>query len=186
MKRIKKKSRYPFVGFLGFALRVVKSIIKTINPFFLRAVNYLLTEIVLYSVVLGLTFVFHLLGASNSLAFGLSIVTLILIGILVAIGFFSLFQSKLSKRRTLRTAFNKVRGEEKLADWISQTLAQKAPQEWEEYQDWLHDIFLARIQLLDRGFPVWKVRMITYWRLIGFCLTVTFIKLRRLAIRFRA
>ena len=80
----------------------------------------------------------------------------------------------------------KIRGEENLANWIAQNLAQKAPREWDEYQDWLHDILLDRFQMLDQGYPVWKVRMITYWRLVGFCLIVSLTKLRRLAIRLRA
>lgn len=39
----------------------------------------------------------------------------------------------------------KIRGEENLANWIAQNLAQKAPREWDEYQDWLHDILLDRL-----------------------------------------
>ncbi|MGK7936983.1 MAG: hypothetical protein AB4206_14495 [Xenococcaceae cyanobacterium] len=180
-----KKLTNSFSSLVRSSLRIVKASLKILAQLFWRGVTELLWEIVLFGVGLGLAFIFHSLGASNSLAFGLSIVTLILIGILVAIGFFCLFQSKLSRRRTLTNVRTKVRGEEKLANWMAQTLAQKAPQEWEEYQDWLHDILLDRFQLLDRGFPVWKVRIITYWRLTGFCLIVGLTKLRRLVIRLR-
>ena len=179
MRRIKKKLTNSFSGLVRSSLRIVKASIKIITELFRRGVKELLLEIILFGVGFGLTIFFSYLGVSNRLALGLSLVIVILICIL-AIRFFYSRKSKLARSRS------KVRGEEKLADWIAQTLAQKAPQEWEEYQDWLHDILLARLQLLDRGFPVWKVRIITYGRLTGFCVTISLIKLRRLAIRFRA
>lgn len=185
MGRITKKLTNSFSSLARSSLRMVKAIIKIITELCLWGVKELLLEIALFGIGLGLTVIFHSLGASDSLALGLSIITVILIAIASG-GFFSHRKSKLARRRTGTTAPTKLKGEEKLASRIAQTLAQKAPQEWEEYQDWLHDILLARIQLLDRGFPVWKVKIITYGRLTGFCLTVSLIKLRRLAIRFRA
>lgn len=179
-----KKLTNSFSSLVRSSLRIVKASLKILAQLFWRGVTELLWEIVLFGVGLGLAFIFHSLGASNSLAVGLSLVIVISIAIL-AIRFFFFRKSKLARSRTLITTSTKVRGEEKLANWMAQTLAQKAPQEWEEYQDWLHDILLARLQLLDRGFPVWKVRIITYWRLTGFCLIVGLTKLRRLVIRLR-
>ena len=185
MRRIQKKLINSFSSLVRSSLRRFKTIIKIITELFFRGVRELILEIALFGMGLGLTVIFSSLGVSNSLALGLSIVIVILICIL-AVRFFSSHKFKLARRKNLTTARTKVRGEEKLANWIAQTLARKAPQEWEEYQDWLHDILLARFQMLARGFPVWKVKMITYWRLTGFCVTVSLIKLRRLAVGFRA
>lgn len=167
------------------SLGIIKASSKIIPELIFRGVRELVSEIALFGVGFGLTIIFHSWGASNSLALGLSIVIVILSCIL-SIRFFSHRKSKLDIKRTLKTTRTKVKGEEKFANSIAQILAQKAPKEWEEYQDWLHDILLDRLQLLDRGLPVWKVRLITYWRLIGFCFIVGLIKLRRLAIRLRA
>ena len=175
MKRITKKLVNSFFSLARSSLRIATASIKIITELVRRVLKELLIETVLFGVGLGLTMFFSYLGVPNRLALGLSIVILICI---LSVCFSYFHKSKLAK--------NKVKGEEKLADWIAQTLAQKAPQEWEEYQDWLHDILLDRFQMLDRGFPVWKVRMITYGRLTGFCVTISLIKLRRLAIRFRA
>ncbi|MDJ0688988.1 MAG: hypothetical protein QNJ41_10795 [Xenococcaceae cyanobacterium MO_188.B32] len=185
MRRIQKKLINSFSSLVRSSLRIVKISIKIITEFFIRGVKELVLEIALFGVGLGLTVIFNSLGLSNSLALGLSIVIVISICIL-SIRFFSPHKSRLARRKTLKTNQVRVRQEEKIANWIAQTLAQKSPKEWEEYQDWLHDILLDRFQMIDRGFPVWKVKMITYWRLTGFCVTVSLIKLRRLAVGFRA
>ena len=183
MERITKKLINSCSNLARSSLRIVKATIVSIGQLFLWGVKELILEAALFGLGFGLAILFSSLGVSNSLALGLSVIILICI---LAVSFIASRQSKLSSKRTLTTARTQVRGEEKLADWIAQTLAQKAPQEWEEYQDWLHDILLARLQLLDRGYPVWKVRMITYWRLTRFCITVSLIKLKRLAISLRA
>ena len=180
-----KKLTNSFSSLARSSLRIVKASLKIISQLCLRGVTEQLLEIVLFGVGLGLAFIFYSLGASNSLALGLSLVIVISI-VILAIRFFFFRKSKLARSRTVITTSTKIRAEEKLVNWIAQTLAQKAPQEWEEYQDWLHDILLDRLQLLDRGVPVWKVRVITYWRLTGFCLIVGLMKLRRLVVSLRA
>lgn len=177
MRLVIKKIINSFSSLARSILHIVQASINIISKLFLRGVQELLLEILLFGLGLGLTFLFSSWGISNSLALGFSIVIVILICIF-SIRFFFFSKSKLVKK--------KVRGEEKLANWIAQNFAQKAPKEWNEYQDWVHDILLDRFQMLDRGYPVWKVRIITYWRLIRFCLIVSLIKLRRLAIRHRA
>ena len=69
------------------------------------------------------------------------------------------------------------------ANWIARTLSHQASQEWEEYQDWLHDILLDYRQLLNRNIPRWQVTLVTYWRLTRLCITVSAIKLKKLAMR---
>ncbi|WP_026731423.1 hypothetical protein [Fischerella sp. PCC 9605] len=71
---------------------------------------------------------------------------------------------------------------EKLASDITQYLLNKAPQEWEEYQDWLHDILLDRERMLTDEIPQWRIKAITHWRLIAFCVTIISIKLKKMAI----
>lgn len=177
MRLVIKKIINSFSSLARSILRIVQASIKIISQLFLRGIRELLLEILLFGLGLGLIFLFSSWGASNSFALGLSIVIVILICIF-SIRFFFFSQSKLVRK--------KVRGEEQLANWIAQNLAQKAPKEWDEYQDWLHDILFDRFQMLDRGYPIWKVKMITYGRLIGFCFVLSLIKLRRLAIRLRA
>lgn len=186
MRRITKKLINSFFILLRSSLRIVKSNIEIIYRFFLTVIKYLLTEIIASLFILGLTVIFTYLGFSNSFALGLSI-AIIILSCLLSTYFFALHKSKLTRRRrTLITTRTQRRREEKLAHWIGKTLAQKAPKEWEEYQDWLHDILLDRWQMIERGLPRWKVRTITYWRLIGFCFMVGLIKLRRMVIRYRA
>ena len=78
---------------------------------------------------------------------------------------------------------NKREGEIKLASRISRTFANQTSTEWNEYQDWLHDILLSRQQLLDAKCPLWKVKLITYRRLSMFCIVVTIAKVKQAALR---
>ncbi len=169
MRRIKKKSSSKFSGFLQFCLGVIRAIKK--------GILWMIAEQLIFVMVLGFAFIFHSLGASDNLALVLSICLLIFVLILILILVIKFFPHHKPKR----VVSSQLRGEEKLANWISRNLEQKAPQEWEEYQDWLHDILFDRFQLLERGFPAWKVRIITYWRLVRLSITVSLIKLRRLA-----
>lgn len=74
------------------------------------------------------------------------------------------------------------RGRVKLAFWITQIFVDRESPEWAEYQDWLHDILLARRQLLDAKCPKWKVTIITYWRLSAFLIIVSLSKIKSLAV----
>ncbi|MGK7952142.1 MAG: hypothetical protein AB4368_26000 [Xenococcaceae cyanobacterium] len=185
MGRIKKKPLDSFLMILRSSLKIFKTFSKITAELLRRGIKELLVELALFGIGLGLSVILSFFGLSNSFALGLSI-SIVIIFCILCIRFFSPRQSRLARREALGTAPNRLKGEEKLADWIAQTLTRKAPQEWEEYQDWLHDILLARLHLLDRGYPLWKVRMITYGRLTVFCLTVILIKLRRLATSLRA
>ena len=69
-----------------------------------------------------------------------------------------------------------------LATWLAKTFLDRKSPEWSEYQDWLHDIFLARRQLLDAKCPKWKVTIITYWRLSTFLAIVTLAKIKNIAV----
>ena len=84
-----------------------------------------------------------------------------------------------------RSIRNKFRGEIRLARSISRTIAESKSTEWHEYQDWLHDILLARRQLLDAKHPQWKVSAITYWRLSVFCIVVGMSKLKQVTASIR-
>lgn len=88
-------------------------------------------------------------------------------------------QPKTVKKNKTR---NKFKGEAKLAFWIAQFFSNKTSTEWTEYQDWLHDIFLARRQLLDAKCPRWKVTIVTYWRLSAFFVIVSLSKIKSLAV----
>lgn len=72
-----------------------------------------------------------------------------------------------------------MQGELRLADRLAHWLRTRAPHEWQDYQDWLHDILLARRQLLQAGRAPWQVSLLTTWRLTTFCVTVGIITLRR-------
>ncbi|MEW6498929.1 MAG: hypothetical protein AB1589_41530, partial [Cyanobacteriota bacterium] len=122
------------------------------------------------------------LGVSSNVALTVSIVLVVLS---LVVSFLAYRQHRIITNRPAKNFYSRVQGDVKFADWIARFLATKAPQEWEEYQDWLHDILLARRQLLDRDAPHWKATLVTYWRLAGLCVTVTSIKLKRMAIAAR-
>jgi len=82
-------------------------------------------------------------------------------------------------------SLRKPQGETKLARRISKILAGRRDTEWIEYQDWLHDILLARRQLLDAKCPRWKVKLITYRRLSVFCVVVGISKVRQASMSIR-
>jgi ABC-type transport system involved in cytochrome bd biosynthesis fused ATPase/permease subunit len=175
MRRTQQRHTAPFSRIIRFTLRLVKAIAK--------AFTYLTLEFAVYIAIGGLAIALVSLGVSINVALNLS---LVLVVFSLVMSFLAYRQHRIIKSRpTKANSPLPVRGEVKLADWIAQTLSTKAPQEWEDYQDWLHDILLARRQLLDHGYPVWKVTGMTYWRLIGLCITVALIKLRRLALAAR-
>ncbi|MEQ8538681.1 MAG: hypothetical protein RIB93_14695 [Coleofasciculus sp. D1-CHI-01] len=148
-----------------------------------KALIYLAVEFTVYIAIGGGAIALFWLGLPSYVALGLSIGLVILS---FTVSFLAYRQHRRITRRSVKTdASPMIKGDVQLADWIAQTLAKKAPQEWEEYQDWLHDILLDRRQCLDQGDPYWRVTALTYWRLTGLCITVSLIKLRRLAIAAR-
>lgn len=102
---------------------------------------------------------------------------IIIVAILVLVLFL------LSNFGRLRAKQRQFGGEAKSAYWVAQNLSDSKPQQWEEYQDWLHDILLARRQLLDAKCPLWKVKLITYKRLSAFCVVVGVSKVKQVATR---
>jgi len=141
-------------------LRFIWSFIRA----FAKAFVWLAVEFSGYLIFLGLGVALVALGVSTNVASWLSIVLLSLLCAFI-----------------LGVSYLTVKGEVRLAKWIARTLVTKASQEWEDYQDWLHDIILDYHQLLNSGAPRWQVNIVTYWRLIRLCLTVVAIKLKRLA-----
>jgi len=175
MRQTPQRHKASFSRIARFILRLGTAIAK--------AFTYLSLEFAVYIGIGAFAIALIFLGMPSNIALYLSLVLAV----------FSLVASFLAYRQhriiTSRTARSRssipATSEVKLANWIAQTLSTKAPQEWEDYQDWLHDILLTRSQLLSNGYPVWKVTVITYWRLMGLCITVSLIKLRRLAIAAR-
>lgn len=170
--RQNKKRRTALLALMSrFPLRLLKNVCI-----------YLTIEFAAYIAIGAVAIALISLGLSNNVALTVSIVLVVL----SLVGSFLAYrQHRIITNRPARNFYSRVQGDVKFADWIARLLSTKAPQEWEEYQDWLHDILLARRQLLDRDAPHWKVTLVTYWRLVGFCVTVTSIKLKRMAIAAR-
>lgn len=150
----------------------IHSIFQTVVKALTKALVYeLTTEIILVIGSFSIAILLAKLGISDVVAIALGLVITIILCAVV----YSLFN--LPK---LKTSHQK--SEIKFANWIVKTLLSKGSSEWSEYQDWLHDILLARRQLLDRGCLSWKVFLITSWRLAALYIIVTAIKLRNAAI----
>lgn len=161
---------------LEFSLSFVKAVVRTSRSFIRFATKQLLFELFLATVVIGLSYLFTIWGISQNIALWLA-VAVVLGLLLVAIYIFSKLE------RNKRPNENKFRGEIGLAWWISQTFAEKKSTEWNEYQDWLHDILLSRRQLLDAKYPQWKVQLITYWRLWMFCIMMGIGRVKQMTVR---
>ncbi|HHP7229935.1 MAG TPA: hypothetical protein ACFCUY_03630 [Xenococcaceae cyanobacterium] len=138
---------------------------------------YLTLELGIYLIFIGLISVFIWLGFTTTLAIVFSLI-LLLVSLLIST--ITQIKQRIFQEKARKKSYFQVRGEVKLADNIAQILATKSPKEWEEYQDWLYDILLTRRQLLERNCPKWKVSVLTYWRLLTFCLTISLLKLKRL------
>ncbi|MDJ0651184.1 MAG: hypothetical protein QNJ60_21025 [Xenococcaceae cyanobacterium MO_188.B19] len=139
-----------------------------------NAVIYLTFETVLLVILGILAGILIQLGFSTIIAISISIILFVVILLFTAIAY-------IKRRKTKTNSYLRVQGEVKLADNIAQIVARKSPKEWEEYQDWLHDILLHRSHLIARNYPMWKVSIITYWQLTVFSLTVSLIKLKKIA-----
>ena len=144
-------------------IRLLKKIVK--------ALLYELTaEIILAIGSFGFALLFAKLGIPDLVAIAVGFVITVILGITVYI----LFERP--KLKTTRRS-----NEVKFAYCIAKYLSNQASDEWSEYQDWVHDILLARYQLLEQGCPSWKAAWITFWRLGGLCIVVGLIRLRKIA-----
>ena len=143
--------------------------IQMIAKFFRFAVGQLLLEVFLAVFILGFSYLFSSWGLPLHFALVLAIAVTLSLAVLATYLFFEL------------DSFSRPKGEIKLAQRIGQTLTNKTSTEWNEYQDWLHDILLARRQLLNARCPRWKVKLITYRRLGVFCIVVGVSKVKQVA-----
>ncbi len=140
---------------------------------------YLVCEGAVYALIIIIGALLVNFGLPQSLAISISIALVIAT---LIISYTTYRQHRIITRRWRKNRQHySMKGEVRFADVIAKILSQNSPREWEEYQDWLHDILLARRQLLASGIVRWKVTLITYWRLTALCITVGAIKLRRFA-----
>lgn len=156
------------------SLSWLKAIAKIIVRFLKFALGQLLFEALFGSLILGCAYILVSWGIYSEftfyIAFAIALtVCILLIGI--ASSLTSSFKHKKSKRAKVF-----------LAAWLAKTCVDRTSPQWTEYQDWLHDIFLARRQLLDAKCPKWKVTIITYWRLSAFLAIVTLAKIKNIAV----
>ncbi|MBK4729826.1 hypothetical protein JJD41_08105 [Oxynema sp. CENA135] len=148
-----------------------------------RSLLYLFGELAIYLTILAITALLVAWGLSVKIALGIGIT---LSGLVAIVSVWAYRQHRLATGRSRGDrGAPSLQGDVKFADWIAQTLARKAPREWEEYQDWLHDILFARRQMLDEGDRPWQVTALTYGRLIALCVTVARLKLRRWAVHLQ-
>lgn len=148
-----------------------------------KVLLYLICEGGVYALIIIIGALLVNFGVPQSFALGISIALMIAT---IVISYTTYRQHRnITCRSRKNRQHNPLKGEVKFADAIAGILSQNSPREWEEYQDWLHDILLARRQSLASGSPEWKVTLITYWRLIALCITVSAIKLRRLVMTVR-
>ena len=157
-------------------LYLLKAIARASGRFLKFGVSQLLLETLMGISILGFGFLLTSWGIPQNLALYIAIGTVLALLILAAFIYYNLYKSRKSSK-------TKLKGEAKLAYWIAQTFSHKASQEWVEYQDWLHDILLARRQLIDNKCPRWKVSLITYWRLSVLYVVVGLIKIKQVTAR---
>lgn len=133
--------------------------------------TYISLEICFWLATLGIGYLFLSWGISYNLANYAALA--LAIAILISALSFEAWQK--SKKQPKKHSKSKV----KLANWIASYLADRTSPEWIEYQDWLHDILLARRQLLNAKCPKWKVFILTYWHLSGFLVIVSLAKIKK-------
>ncbi|MEO1006252.1 MAG: hypothetical protein AAFW67_10465 [Cyanobacteria bacterium J06638_38] len=154
-------------------LILLKTISFNLRKFCRFAVGQILFEITLVMLVIGLSYLFTAWGMPLNAALILAIALTITILAVAGLMWF-----KFNTR-------DKLKGELKIARLITQAIAQKTSREWDEYQDWLHDIMLYRQQLLNANQPQWQVSLITYWQLGKFAIVVVICKIKQVAANIR-
>ncbi|NJL51379.1 MAG: hypothetical protein HC930_02680 [Hydrococcus sp. SU_1_0] len=168
-------------------LFLLKAGFKTAKIVLKEFIDYLFfIEIILNGILLAtaslLWYFLVASGISQNVASAIS-QNIVFIAIIIVPILFSLFifaRHTFSKKKQKLTR-GKTSGEIKLAQWMTQTIANQNSTEWEEYQDWLHDIMLSRQQLLDVKCPRWQVSLITYKRLGVFWVVVGISKVKQVA-----
>lgn len=156
-------------------LSFLQAIARVGKKFLRFAVEQVLFEIFLGIITLGLAYVFASWGMSQNLALYIAVVLALGLFIAAVLIIDTGYKSKSSMR-------SRAKGELNLAVRIAHMFSNKASSEWTEYQDWLHDILLARDQLLASKCPRWKVVMITYWRLSVLLVVVSLIKIKGIVV----
>lgn len=143
----------------------------------------LLGAIAICITVGGLEILLFSMGVTAGWRYGVSIGMGFLLTLLMAVGLaVQQHQRILSARsRTLQSSLpsNAVEILSTPTQWLVRRLQTRDPQLWDEYQDWLHDILLDRDRLLGQGLALWKVTVITRWRLWGWSSTVMMISVKR-------
>ena len=177
-QRTSKRSKHRLLNKMWrSSLALFRAVLKILEEFIKHVAIHILLEICL--IVTPLVFVNLLTGwgIASTVAWAIAIVATIAFWILIA-AVLTIIGSILN-RSSESPKLARSRKEIPLARRIAQILSDKSSPEWIEYQDWLHDILLARRQLINNGSPRWKVTLITHWRLIAFCTVVTVNKTKR-------
>ena len=170
----KRNKSNQLVGLFNSGLSLFKAIARLTIKFFKYALKYLVIEIFFGSLILGCAYILVSWGISADMSFYLALGTILTIcALLIVIGFVvnNTFKHQQPKKVKI-----------KLATWLANTFLDRTSLEWTEYQDWLHDIFLARRQLLETKCPRWKVNIITYWRLSAFFVIVSLARIKNIAV----
>jgi hypothetical protein len=171
----KNRELQGFKKILNLGLSQIKAIFYLIWKLCKYAIGYvLLTEIPMYILILGFAYLLVSWGMANNIA--LEVAYYLFCAFLALWALYCIFCFFNKSAKSGQKFLSK---EVRLARWITQTFFPKQSTEWAEYQDWLHDILLARCQLLDAKSPRWQVTLLTYWRLSLLCLIVCLIKIRR-------
>ncbi|MEM7595567.1 MAG: hypothetical protein AAF383_29380 [Cyanobacteria bacterium P01_A01_bin.83] len=173
-RRTYKKKNRLLRKLLRSCSSLLKAISKTITTLVRCLVEQILFEALFWITTLGLAYLFTVWGIQQDIAFYIAIA--IVLGLFISAAYI-MYKSYAQKKLTK----HKRRGELKLAHLITQSLANQKSREWDEYQDWLHDIMLYRQQLLDEKRPRWQVSLITYWQLGVFGIVLLISKIKQVA-----
>ena len=157
-------------------VHMVQAIVNKLVKFVKLATTQLFVEIFLGLTFLGVAYLLTLWGMSQNIVGYLALVLTPFIALAawlilsaLAVFFYNLWC--------------RVQGanNSKPKNWLIKLLVDRQSPQWSEYQDWLHDIFLARRQMLERKCPTWQVAIITYWRLGVFLTVVSFSRIKSFA-----
>ena len=171
-KKLLRKIRRSSMSFL-------KGVLKILREFTKLATTHLLMEICIAIPPLVFVHLFTSWGMSQGVAWLMAIPATIILFISI-FAFLAIVGSMINKLYELPKS-DEQKSNVKFAYWIATILADLSAPEWNEYQDWLHDVLLARRQLLDSKSPKWKVTLITHWRLSTFCLVVIVDRIKQVA-----